>query len=242
MTTTTELVAATHRTITALGARFMMDPATAAKGKSLGFPGLAFYVLGRGGVLGDVHPDVVVAGFGYMEPAWLARWWEAGKAVLGPRQTSDVYTELCQEWGRAHLAGEAGLDRLAELLGKVSAAADAGGLSLFAAWRGQPLPSDAPAAVAQLLHVLRELRGSAHLCAVRAAGLTPFEASVVMTNGERSKLWGWDGVETPDLAPLRPKWDAAEAMTDTICEQAYAALSPAEADELIALLAPIADR
>ena len=51
-----------------IGASFYFDPDTLARGKELGLDGFRFYVLGRGGVLGDVEPDVVRSAFGYFHP------------------------------------------------------------------------------------------------------------------------------------------------------------------------------
>ena len=62
---TQELIAATSPTIGAAGAAFYFHPMTLAKGKSLKLDGFRFYMLGRGGVLGDVEADVVASSFGY---------------------------------------------------------------------------------------------------------------------------------------------------------------------------------
>ena len=68
MTTPEELVATTASTVNGLGARFYFDPSTLAKGKELGLDGFRFYVLGRGGVLGDVESAVITSAFGYFNP------------------------------------------------------------------------------------------------------------------------------------------------------------------------------
>ena len=48
-----ETAKAIARPIGDMGGAFMMDGATYARGAELGFSGIDFYVLGRGGVLGD---------------------------------------------------------------------------------------------------------------------------------------------------------------------------------------------
>lgn len=42
-----------------IGAAFYFHPDTLARGKAAGLDGFRFYILGRGGVLGDVEPAVV---------------------------------------------------------------------------------------------------------------------------------------------------------------------------------------
>ena len=50
--------------IGSLGAKYMLDPETMAHGAAAGYPnGFAYYVAGRGGVLGDVDSDVVYSAF-----------------------------------------------------------------------------------------------------------------------------------------------------------------------------------
>ncbi|MEZ5230551.1 MAG: hypothetical protein R2710_28945 [Acidimicrobiales bacterium] len=44
-----------------VGAAFYFHPDTLAKGKELGLDGMRFYILGRGGVLGDAESDVVAS-------------------------------------------------------------------------------------------------------------------------------------------------------------------------------------
>ena len=59
---------ATAQAVGALGGAFMLDGSTYARGAELGFSGLDFYVLGRGGALGDTHADVVAAAFCFWNP------------------------------------------------------------------------------------------------------------------------------------------------------------------------------
>ena len=54
---------------------FMTDAATYARGAELGFDGLDFYAAGRGGALGDVHADVVVAALVFFAPGLVHESW-----------------------------------------------------------------------------------------------------------------------------------------------------------------------
>jgi hypothetical protein len=130
---------------------------------------------------------------------------------------------------------------LAGLLHRVADAADPAGWPLFAAWRAQPLPDDSAGRVAQLLHVLREHRGGAHLAAVRQAGLAPLEAIVAGSGGAaNATFFGWPEPFPEPTDELRTRLATAEAATDVQVAPAYAVLSADEHAELPRLLAAAA--
>lgn len=235
-----ECAARTAPIIGDLGARFMLHPETMEAGKSAGYPnGFAYYMAGRGGVLGDVDADVVYAAFMFFNPAVVAKMWNAGIAVAGARAAAESYADSCSRWGRSRLAAMAGADRLADLLGRVVDGADAAGLSLFAGWRAMPLPADAPARAYQLIHVARELRGSVHVTAVVAAGLSGLEAVLVGDGGSEAiaQLHGWPGESPEGRMHLRPAWERAEADTSAhmarLLERTLDAGERAELAELV---------
>ena len=66
--------------------------------------------------------------------------------------------------------------RLDELGRRIADAADPSIGAVFAGWRAQPQPDDVNARVALTMHVLREMRGGAHIIAVNACGITPLDA------------------------------------------------------------------
>jgi hypothetical protein len=70
-----ELINATSPTIGKAGSAFYFHPSTLARGKEVGLDGFRFYMLGRGGVLGDVESDVVASAFGTSTGLW---WPEYG--------------------------------------------------------------------------------------------------------------------------------------------------------------------
>lgn len=208
----------------------MLDPTVLGAGKEVGYPnGFVYYVVGRGGVLGDVHADVVVSAFGFFAPDLVTKMWNG--QIESPRAAADRYTLGCQEWGRAKLAGWNGAGRLADLVAAVVDRADPSGLALFAGWRAQARPTDDLARCYQLLHVLRELRGCAHLVAVLASGLTPLQAVLSNPTGgpATAQRFGWTG-EMP--APDRTRFDAAESLTDELMSNHLMVLSEAELAEL----------
>lgn len=216
-----------------LGAAFYFVPETMERGKELGLGGMEFYVLGRGGTLGNCDGHVAAAAFGYFNPAFLTKVWGDAAAKCDPRTAGTAHLECCANLGRSKLAGVANLDSLASALEKVNAAADPDGLALYAAIASEPLATDLPGRVMQLIAVLREHRGSAHLVALRAAGLPTKLAHA----GKRPDMWKMFGYPEDELPTLtdddRRKLDEAEKITDLIVEPAYAVLSDAERTALV---------
>ncbi len=221
--------------IRSLGGAFMLDPATIAAGQGLGLDFPISYGLGRGGVLGDVHADVVIAAFVFFEPSVVQGIWEAGRLVVAPAAAAEGFAESCRVWGRTNLSSVEGLDELCGLAERVVTAASVPGLPLFAAWRAVPLPGDLPARAAQLCHVLREHRGGCHAIGVLASGLHPLEALVVNGGSATASLFGWPEPH-PDPAGLVAAAADAEAITDRLAGCAYTNLTTPERERLAQLL------
>lgn len=226
----------------ALGGAFMLDPSVLGPGKDAGYPGgFSYYVVGRGGVLGDVDADVVVSAFGFFAPALVRKLWEAGVTVEGARAGADRYTLGCAEWGRTRLRDLVGGSRLVELAEKVVDSADASGLALFAGWRAQRRPDDDTGRAYVLVHVLRELRGSAHLAAVLASGLTPLEAVLANPSSRapsaeaQAERFGWTA-PYPDVSRRTAEFEAAERLTNALVARHLEVLSATELDELAELV------
>ena len=231
-----DTAAAVAGPIGALGGAFMLSRATLKKGPALGFPkGWSFYFAGRGGVLGDVVPDVVAAAFVFFPVAWVQQQWLLGRAVMEPPAAASAYAEASQDWGRQNLDGAPNLERLVELLRRVATAADPAGAPLFAGWRAMPLPDDAPGAAAQLLHVMREHRGAMHGMAVLTSGLAPRDAVIASTGESGAQFFNWPE-PYPDREPLLDLHAEAEDVTDELAALPYLALDEAERAELVELL------
>ncbi len=219
-----------------LGMQFMADPLTREAGKALGLRGRPLYHLGRGGALGDVPADVVVAAFAFFPPAVVTEHWEAGRAVLAPAEAARAYAGMCNDWGRRTLTGKPGLERADELVGRVVDGAQCAGLPLFAGWRQVVVPSDVPGRLAQRLHVLREHRGAVHAAAVAAVGLDPLAAIMAGTYGAANATFFEWPEPFPDPEPYREAWAAAEELTSAAAATPYELLSAPERAELVALL------
>lgn len=220
-----------------IGTRWMIHPETVQRGAAHGYEqGRAFYFAGRGGVLGDVDAGVVVAAMGWWHPGLVRKMWDRGVAVAGAREAARRYYAACAAWAGDHVGGFAAADRLSELAGRVVAAAEEAGLPLFAGWRAEPVADGGPARALQLLHVLREWRGSVHLVATTAAGLGPLEAILTNEGEQQARFFGWRD-ELPDCGHLRDRHVIAEETTNRLVADGYErALTPAERGEFVELV------
>ena len=238
--TPADAAAAVGRPIGSIGSRFMFDPATYAGAAEHGYTGLDFYFAGRCGVLGDVDAEVVVAALGFFPAANAGSLWDQGRGVAGAAAAASHFADACAQWGRDHFgAPDADLDALNHLAAKVIAAAPSAGLPLFAGWRAHPVAEDAAGAACQRLNTLRELRGGAHLMAVLASGVTPFEAVLAKGGAANAQLFGYDE-PYPDVDALTQRTAsalaAAETLTDRLVAPAFAALDDDERDRFVELV------
>ncbi|WUI01194.1 hypothetical protein OHR68_05050 [Spirillospora sp. NBC_00431] len=236
-----EIAAAVAEPIGRLGGAFMVSREAKAYSAETGLTGWGPYFRGRCGVLGDVDADVVAAAAGFFPLETVRKAWESG-AGLPAATAAERYAAVAHGFGRRKLAGFAEPARLAELLQPVADGGQVVAAPLFAGWRAMPLPEDDRARVVQLAHVVRELRGGLHIVAVLASGLTPLEAvlsghSAILADGEpNAEYFGWPRPYPEVTDEIRRRHDEAERLTDELMAPAFAALSKAEADELVALL------
>jgi hypothetical protein len=228
-----ELLDAACPLIGDLGAAFYFIPETLAVGKSMGLGGMEFYVQGRAGQMGNTEPEAVAAAFGYFKPALLKSVLDAANAKSEPRVTGAAFMNACATLSRAKLSGIANLEAFVAALDKVNNAADGDGLALYAAINTEKLADDAAGRALQLIAILREYRGSAHLVALRAAGLDSKTAHY-MKRPDMWKQFGYTEDEAPVITDAITKArEEAERLTDLIVEPAYAVLSDAERTVLV---------
>ena len=219
---TLDLVKHTSPLINSAGSGYYFHPDTLAKGKEIGLDGFRFYFLGRGGVLGDVEPAVVVSAFGYFNAGLVANMWNSAKEKVAPREAAGVHLACADDFGRSKLAGVEGLDAFVAAAEKVITSTDASGLTLFAAIAAEPMPDDIAARAYRFVVLLRELRGSAHLVAVVAEGLTTDVAHAIKRPGDVSTFGYAEPPEVTDEA--RAALDAAEHRTDAIVTRFFEVL------------------
>jgi hypothetical protein len=205
--------------------------------------GADLWIVGRAGVLGDCDADVAAAGLAFLAPDRVRAAWESLPSGLTPRGTADAYAGLCGAWGSAELArfDQSRMTRLDELGRRIANAADGSIGTVFAGWRAQPQPDDVNARVALTMHVLRELRGGAHIVAVLACGLTPLEAVLASPAPppRSGPVWaehlGWSG-PFGDADGWRDARMEAERLTSRILTPIYGSIGDAALAEFAELV------
>ena len=215
-----------------MGSMFYFDPGTLARGKEAGLDGFRLYMLGRGGVLGDVEATVVHSAFGYFNPGLVAKIWNSAKDVMAPRDGGRLYMECAGAFGSSKLGDVAGLDAFNAAADKVIDAGlvDSSAQALFAAIASEPRSDETAARAFQNVAVLRELRGSLHLVAIVASGL-PTEMAHRVRRPDDVEMFGWSGdAEVTD--EHRARWEAAEALTDDLVAPIYGVLDAGQAQAL----------
>jgi len=226
-----ELVQTACPPIAALGGLFYFDPATVARGKEDGLDGMRFYILGRGGVLGDVEPAVVQSAFGYFSAGVITKLWNSAKEKMSPRDAGRLYHQCAAAYGRERFSG-LDLSAYCAAAEKVVDAAHPAGLALYAGWAAEPRVSDDAGRAMQLAVVLREFRGSAHLLALLATGVHP-EVAHFIRRPEMYKGFGYDDTNPPSVTDAdRANLIAAEQLTDRLVLPAYSVLDATEARAL----------
>ena len=237
MTTAREAADAVDRPVNRLGTGVMGAPEVFRAGEAHGVSGWAWYHGGRGGPLGDVGPEVVHAAFVFFPLASVEKGWGKVRAAgADPSELGRAYAGALQDWGRAHLDGVDGLERLAELGLRVVDGADAAGLPLLAAWRALPRPDDAPGRALHALQLLRELRGGLHGLAVLAEGMTPLEALASGPYGAaNAQMFGW-AEPYPEPDGLQDARARVDERTSLLAGRTFEVLDDRERDELVALV------
>ena len=217
------------------GFTWMTDPDMRARGRSeLGLRARALYHLGRGGALGDVPVEVVIAAEAFFPADVVRKHWAEGRAVMQPYDAALAFAGYCADFTRARVPDAPA--RVVGLLERVVDGAEPLGLPLFAAWRALPRPDDAPGRLGLLVNVLREHRGSVHAAAVAAVGMHPLAAVCAGSYGEaNARFFEWPE-PYPDPAVHRADWQRAEALTCEAAARPYAVLTGAERTELVDVL------
>jgi helix-turn-helix protein len=215
---------------------WMLDQATAEYGVSLGLhTGEEYWIVGRGGALGDVDHQIAAAALAFIAPAAVRDAWDHLPSGMTPSQVSATYAARCTGWGTEALAvfDPVRMERL-DNLGRriVDSASPALGV-LFAAWRSVAQPDDVGARATLTMQVLREMRGAAHIIAIQACGLTPVEAILASpappprSGAPWAEHLGWPG-PFRDPEEVRASRLEAERVTTEIIAAHLAVLSPDE--------------
>lgn len=227
-----ETVKAVAGPIGSSGGAFYFRPDTLAKGKEIGLDGFRFYVLGRGGVLGDVPATVVHSAFGYFHPDLVDKIWNSARERVAPADAAAAYLGCAADLGRSALGGVEGLGAYNEAAQAVVDGAAGDGLTLFAGIAAQPGPDDETGKAMHLTSVLRELRGSVHLAALVGSGVDPVKIHCIR-RPDMVETFGY--TEAPecsdaDLASL----DEMDVLTDRLMNAHYRVLDTSGLDAISA--------
>ena len=231
--TTDELIARACPIIRDIGWAHYFSPEAETIAADIGIDIFTLYAIGRGGVLGDVEPVVVASAFGYFNPEVVDALWTLGRQHIAPREAARAYLDCAAEVGRRALSGIEGLEAMVAAADAVNQAADPVGLSLYAGYRGELLVDDTPGRALQIVTVLREFRGSAHLLALRACGVDARTAHFIKRPDD-GPMFGWPVGFTPEISDEQREAAArAEDLTDNLVRPAYAVLDDEGAAALL---------
>jgi hypothetical protein len=176
----------------------------------------AFYFGGRGGMLGDVGPDVVTSAFGWFEPNTVEAMYGEGSRVAGAPEAATRMAEAHSKWGQEHYGDVEGLDDIVTVTEELVDGLEGSAIPLFVGWRAATRCETSAGRAAQLMQILREWRGGLHLVATTAVGLSPLEAILTNEGPGQAKFFGWSE-PFPDFAAIEAKHDEAEGLTDRLC-------------------------
>lgn len=210
-----------------MGSAMYLSPDVHDWGREWGWSNpFAFYFAGRGGMLGDVPVEVVIAALGWFEPAAVRAMYTEGIRVASPTTAAARMAEAHSKWGRKYYDGVEGLAEVVAVTEELVDRLECSALPVFAGWRNARRSETPAGRAAQLMQILREWRGGLHLVATTAVGLSPLEAILTNEGPGQAKFFGWPE-PFPDVEALKDKHDEAEQMTDRLCAAGLsAALGP----------------
>jgi hypothetical protein len=181
----------------------------------------AFYFAGRGGMLGDVGPGVVVSAFGWFAPDAVRAMYSEGVGIAGASGAATRMAEAHGKWGEKHYDNVEGLQETVAVAEELVDGLEGSAIPLFVGWRDAPRCESLSGRAAQLMQILREWRGGIHLIATTAVGLSPVEAILSNEGPGQAKFFGWPE-PFPEFDGLKAQHQAAEEMTDRLCASAVA--------------------
>ena len=227
------------------------------------------YFAGRSAPLGRVPAEVVHAAFYNFAEGEVARHVPRVWETTTPDAAYAARVRGCVRALRrilGELVETDGLARAADLLARAAVGAPTEGRVMYAGLRALPMPEVPVSRLWHAANMVREHRGDGHVVALVSEQIGGTEAHVLTaldlgihpaeTFGRihhlpRARLAEvMNGLRDRGLLDAsgrlteagRATKDRIEALTDALAEAPYDALEPAELDELIALLEPIARR
>jgi hypothetical protein len=227
------------------------------------------YFAGRAAPLGSSVPAGVVHALFYnFGPGEVARHIPKVWSTTTPEAAIAARQQGCANALRrilGDLVDSSDFARVVELLTRAAIGAPLEGRPMYAALRALPLPEEPVAALFHAASLLREHRGDGHIAALMAEGIGGLEAHVLLALDlgmpapsfgrihhlpaalltdliDRMKDRGLVEDESTFTPAGRQVKDRVEALTDELAAAPYEVLEPAELDELMAALEPLAQR
>jgi len=226
------------------------------------------YFAGRAAPLGIVPAEVVDALFYNFAPGEVARHIPKVWRTTSPEAAIAARQAGCANALRRILVDDVdtvAFARATDLLLAAATSAPVEGRPMYAALRTIPIPDDVVVRMFHAASLLREHRGDGHIAALMVEGVGRLEAHVLLAldmdmpakdfgrihhlpdaqldaviEGMRARgLIGDDGWLSEAGRAVKQR---VEARTDDLAAKPYESLQPAELDELIALLEPMASR
>ena len=224
------------------------------------------YFAGRAAALGVVPAEVVDALFYNFAPGEVARHIPKVWRTTTPELAMAARLIGCANALRRILGGHIdtpAFARATELLTKAAISAPIEGRPMYAALRATPIPDDLVARLFHAASLLREHRGDGHIAALMVEGIGRLQAHVLLSlgmnlpaekfgrihhlpaaqiaaviDGMRDRgLIGDDGWLSEQGRAVKQR---VESLTDQLAAKPYDSLEPAELDELITALQPLA--
>ena len=225
-----------------LGAAFYFDPGTIAAGEALGLDAVAFYGLGRGGLLGDVEAADVERIFAFFAPRAIGHIWTRPRATHDPAEVAVAYLAAADDYSRRTFAS-LDADLVTRLAGAAHAAADAdapGARPLPDGYARMGRADDGLADAYRGVIRLRELRGALHTEALVVEGVAPIVACYLEGPGGFA-LHGFTEEDAPEVTDEdRAAYERAESRTSDLVAERLAVLTPEQGDDLAAGVAAMA--
>ena len=176
----------------------------------------AFYFAGRGGMLGDVSPEVVVSAMGWFEPGVAGAMFGEGVKDKPASEAAARMAQAHSKWGEVHYAGVERIEEKVAVCEDLVGGLEGSAIPLFVGFREVDQGETSAGRAAQLMQMLREWRGGLHLVSTTAVGLSPLEAVLTNEGQGQAKFLGWPE-PFPDVEELKAKHEEAEEMTDRLC-------------------------
>ena len=227
---TSELSTSTDSPIQSAGAAFYFAPTTAAYAETIGVNAFNFYGLGRGGVLGGADTSEVVEAFTFFSSGAIEFLYGAPRAKADPVATAKAHIDAAYDYADNTFGGISTdlLSSFARAAGKVVQGVKPGQYALFDGYMQFPFPASPVHAAYLATVLLRELRGGAHIDAIKEVGLSAIDATYLENPGIY-KMHGFTDEEAPEVnADLEALKKKADAVSDAKFAEYLSVLDDAE--------------